>query len=220
MSFGRHASRLLAFIVLCGCEKPLVPTEQELPAPTLPPPPACQPVPTGDVVAQWTGPDRCPLIVLAVANTLQLRSLGLTSELAAVGTAPECRVASCRYEGVNTELGPMLIATEPAAPSEVPAAVFLGVVAGAQLVFIDLWAGAGPSVQEDSTAVGPAQALAPQRCGAQLGLFAQPRVPGIAPLQIPPALAQREGVMTLDRDGGTLRPGRIPGCRPLDVPLP
>lgn len=178
------------------------------------------------MVAQWTARDGCPIAVRAVAGALQLESLALAPSPPVVGPAPTCRVAGCRYEGVDTELGPMLIATEPGAQSEVPTAVFLGVVAGGRLVFVDLWAGAGPAVIEDSTAVGPAHALAPLRCGDDLGLFARPRVPGMEHLAVPPTLAEREGILALGVAPGvtdeavTLRPGASTGCRPLAVPLP
>jgi hypothetical protein len=203
-----------------GCEKPPVAAEQAAPVePPPPPPPECRPAPLGDVVAQWVGPDRCPIAVVASAATLTLESLALAPRPAASGAAPTCRVAACRYEGVNTELGPMLVVTEPGAESEVPTAAFLGVVTGTQLVFVDLWAGAGGSVSEDATAVGPAHALTPMQCGAELGLFARPRVSGMENLPVPPTLVARQGRMSL-RGDATIRPGVANGCRSLTVPLP
>ncbi len=214
----RHALTLV--IAVAACEKPPAPSEQETPVAAPAPPPECKPPPVGDQVAHWIAPDGCPLVVVASGTTLRIDSLSLAPTIAATGSAPECRVAACRYEGVNTELGPMLVVTEPGPQSEVPTAVFLGVVAGAQLLFVDLWAGAGAPVEEDATLVGPAHALVPMRCGAALGLFAKARLPGTDQLAVPEALASRQGLMDLGRGGGAIRPGSAVDCTPLDVPLP
>lgn len=213
------AASLALAVSSIGCEKPPVAAEQAAPVEPPPPPPECRPSPRGDMVAQWVGPDRCPIAVVANGEALTLESLALAATPAATGAAPTCRVAACRYEGVNTELGPMLVVTEPGAESEVPTSAFLGVVTGTQLVFVDLWAGAGGSVSEDATAVGPAHALTPMQCGAELGLFARPRVPGMEHLPVPPTLVAREGRMTL-RGDATIRPGAATGCSALPVPVP
>lgn len=213
----------LAVVLAIACEKPPSTSDQETPTPAVAPPPECRPAPPGDQVAHWIAPDGCPVVVLATATTLHIESLAKGPTLAASGPIPECRVAACRYEGVSTELGPMLVATEPGPQSEIPTAVFLGVVAGDAIVFVDLWEGAGPAVEEDETLVGPTHALVPMRCGAELGLFARSRVPGTTQLAIPDALAARQGRMTLAKGGGTIRatpPGSDVGCTPLDVPLP
>jgi hypothetical protein len=217
----RHA---VAILLATACEKPPSPSEQEAPAPAPAPPPECRRAPPGDQVAHWIAPDGCPIVVLATATTVRIESLALEPTMvAASGPVPECRVAACRYEGVSTELGPMLVATEPGPQSEVPTSVFLGVVAGDAIVFVDLWDGAGPSVEEDETLVGPTHALVPMRCGTELGMFARSRVPGTTQLAVPDTLAARQGLMKLGQGGGTIRaspPGSDVGCTPIAVPLP
>ena len=218
-----NVTALVFAIVTVGCEKPPAPSEQETPVPVPAPPPECRRAPVGDQVAHWIAPDGCPLVVVATATTLRIESLALTPTITASGPVPECRVAACRYEGVSTDLGPMLVATEPGPQSEVPTAVFLGVIAGDALVFVDLWQGGGPSVEEDETLIGPTHALVPMRCGSALGLFARSRVPGTTELAVPDALAVRQGLMEMRKGGGTIRPAPSSadvGCTPLGVSLP
>jgi len=151
---------------------------------------------------------------------LRLTSLDLEPPAEVRGAPPTCLHASCRYEGVHTALGPMLIAIEPTAESEVPRTVFLGVVVRAtELVFVDLWAAAGPAVIEDSTALGPAHALTPMKCGDDLGLFARARLPIGETTEPTPELRGREGILALKSSAAT-RPGTHDGCTPLELPLP
>ncbi|HET6584566.1 MAG TPA: hypothetical protein VFG69_13985, partial [Nannocystaceae bacterium] len=184
-----------------------------------PPPPPCRPPPQGERVAQFEGP-RCPWVVVAERDELRLASLELEPPADAVGAPPVCQHASCRYEGVHTPIGPMIIATEPSAQSEVPRTVFVGVVVrSTELVFIDLWAAAGPAVIEDSTALGPAHALRPMKCGDDLGLFARARLPVGDTTEPPPELRAREGRLELHSSAAT-KPGSSVGCTPLELPLP
>ncbi len=217
--------RALAWWVLAspvvGCDKPPVPSDPVVPVdePPPPPPPECRAAPPGELLAEWIGPERCPISVTLAGGILRLEDRSMTRPLVATGPEPTCVSATCRYEGVTTELGPMLVVTEPGAQSEIPTAAMLGVVAGDTLVFVDLWAGAGAPVVEDDTALGPSHGLTAMRCGDELGLFARARVPSLGHLQVPPELAVREGRMALRR-GATVRPADAKGCSAIELPLP
>lgn len=196
-----------------------------------PPPPECRALPRGEVLAQWTAPDRCSWVVTTIAEGVRLESLSLEPPPPVQGPAPQCRVAGCRYEGVDTEVGPVLVVTEPSAESDVPSAVFVGVVAGGRLAFIDLWAGAGAPVREDATIVGPAFALEPRKCAGGVGFIATARVVGSIDVP-PPTLVARQGVLALDRPPVLTAPAEgepadvqlsptVPaGCTSLHLPLP
>jgi len=176
-------------------------------------------VPEGERLAQFAGAS-CPWVLVRAGEGVKLASLDIAAPPDASGEPPACLHASCRYEGADTPLGPMVIATEPAAESEVPRTVFLGVVVRqTELVFVDLWAAAGPAVVEDSTALGPAHALAPMKCGDDLGLFARARLPIGETTEPPSELRAREGILEL-RTSDTPKPGKHDGCTPLDLPLP
>ncbi len=188
--------------------------------PMTPPPAHCRAVPPGEALAQWPA-GKCPLVLLQDREGLRLESLEEQPPSPSRGLAPECAVAKCRYEGVQTPLGPMVLASEPGAQSEVPRAVHLGfVAAGGRLAFVDLWAGAGAMVVEDSTELGPAHALVPMQCGRSLGLFAGARLPAGEAVEPPPELRAREGLIAI-ADGATEpKPGTTDGCVALTLPLP
>jgi hypothetical protein len=209
-----------AIVLVLGCPQPTTaPPEQAPTPPAGPPPPVCKDPPAGEIVARFPGA-RCPWVVAAGGDELRLSSLDLEPPPDVRGAPPTCVHASCRYEGVDTALGPMIVAVEPTAESEVPRTVFLGVVVrGRELVFFDLWAAAGPAVIEDSTALGPAHALTPMKCGAELGLFARARMPIGETTEPPPELRSREGIVALSSSAAT-RPGKQDGCTPLALPLP
>lgn len=209
-----------AFALATACAQPTpAPPELGLTANPAPPPALCGSAPAGERVAQFAGA-RCPWVVLSDSDQLRVASLDLEPPPEAIGARPACRHASCRYEGVHTPLGPMIIATEPTAESEVPRTVFVGVVVrSTELVFIDLWAAAGAAVIEDSTVLGPAHALRPMKCGANLGLFARARLPIGETIEPPAELRAREGVLELYSSAST-KPGSEIGCTPLDLPLP
>jgi hypothetical protein len=205
---------------VAACAQPTpTPPEQHPTAPAGPPAPVCRDAPQGEIVARFAG-EPCPWVAVLDEDELRLSSLDLEPPAEARGAPPTCLHASCRYEGMQTPLGPMLIAIEPTAESEVPRTVFLGVVVrSTELVFVDLWAAAGPAVIEDSTALGPAHALLPMKCGDTLGLFARARLPIGETTEPPPELRGREGIIALKSSAAT-RPGTHDGCTPLALPLP
>lgn len=214
--------RLVASAALAGCSTPPAPaTELPPPPPVQPAPPPCRDPPTGgEIVAQWNGP-RCPYVLTRRGDRLRLDSRDLAQTPAAEGLAPTCRAAACRYEGVDTELGPLVIVVEPGAQSEVPLGVQLGIVhGGTRLDFVDLWAAAGPSVTEDATDLGPAHALVPMRCAGQLALVAASRLSAGDGVPPPPTLVARGGRVVRDAVALQLVPVDATGCQPLHLPLP
>ncbi|MFO0634174.1 MAG: hypothetical protein U0168_15110 [Nannocystaceae bacterium] len=206
-----------------ACEKPPEPTEAAAP-PAEPKliAPVCSEVPSPPgVVAQWSAPDGCPMWLALQGERMQLSSSSLVPTPTAAGERASCRVAPCEFEGVMTPLGPMVVVTEPGAQSEVPVGVQLGFVVGLDtLVFVDLWAGAGAAVVEDSTALGPGHALVPSQCGTKLGLLARPRLPAAQGQEVPRELLARQGTIELSRKPLTIVPGPASGCVPLSLPLP
>jgi hypothetical protein len=132
------------------------------------------------------------------------------------GEMPEpCESMPCTFRGVDTPAGPFVIVEVAAADSEVPSGVWLGVVEGEALSFVDLWEDAGDSIVDDGIDLGPAHALAPFDCEGTLALFAHPRIPGARAVEAPTALRAREGA--LDPSAGTLQRER---CDALPLNLP
>ena len=210
----------LAIVMLGVCSQQPSQLDRVHTTPLVPPPPNCRAMPSGEALAQWPAGE-CPLVLLKDREGLRLESLDEKPPSPSHGQPPECRVAACRYEGVQTPLGPMVIASEPGAESEVPVALHLGfVAAGGRIAFVDLWAGAGAMVIEDSTELGPAHALVPMQCGRMLGFFAAARLPAGEAVEPPPELRAREGLVAI-ADGDTEpKPGAKSGCVPLELPLP
>lgn len=231
----RRALAVGSLFVVVACERRPAADESgsppDVPVIVEPPPPECRPTPRGEVLAQWIAPDRCSWVVTAIAGGVRLESLSLQPPPAVEGPAPTCKVAACRYEGIDTDLGPMLVVTEPSAESDVPVSVFVGVVAGGTIAFVDLWAGAGAPVREDATLVGPAFALEPRKCSGGVGFVVAPRVQGTLDAP-PPSLVARQGVLALDRpplfaaaiEGEPAQvqlAASVPnGCATLQLPLP
>lgn len=141
----------------------------------------------------------------------------------------DCR--PCRYEGVVTPIGPIVLATRPAADSELAAAAWIGAglppsprvdLEPAPLVFAPLWfdrPGLG-----DSTVQGPPWALAPHLCGRDLVLAPAPRLPGARAEEPPPALVRAAGVYAaagaelLRQDRPV--PSDMSTCAPVPLELP
>ena len=110
-----------------------------------------------------------------------------------------CETMPCSVRGVETPAGPMLIVEVGGAESEMPAGVWLGVVLGQQLRFIDLWDEGGELVVDDGVSLGPAHTLAPFDCEGVVALFAESRLPGAQDVPAPESLRSREGAVA---DGG------------------
>lgn len=133
---------------------------------------------------------------------------------------PPCLDHACVYEGLWTEVGPLVQAVVPATDSEMPASVWLGVVSDSRLVFVNLWEGAGEPVVTDHTRVGPAHALAPFVCGDRLALLTVERLEagrGVAP---PPALRAREGLLDASAPQAPTGAVQRADCRQVTLPVP
>lgn len=209
--------------LFAACEKPPEPVASTPPpvVPVLPQPLCDGSIAPATAVAEWRAADGCPMWLSVQGQRLHLAGSSRTPVPVVEGEPPLCRVAACRYEGVQTALGPMIVATEPGAQSEVPVAVHVGFVLGMRtLVFVDLWAAAGDTVVEDATMLGPAHALSPMRCGAKLGLFARARLPAGERLEPPPELLARQGMVDLGKPALALEPGSPAGCEAITLPLP
>lgn len=132
------------------------------------------------------------------------------------GELPEpCESLPCTFRGEDTPVGPFVVVEVPASGSEVPAGVWLGVVLGETLSFVDLWDDAGDPVVDDGIDLGPSHALAPFDCEGTLALFVQPRVPGARAIEAPAALRAREGAV-----GPGVDDVQRSRCDPLPLRLP
>lgn len=152
------------------------------------------------------------------AGRLALVDLDVEGAEPAIGEMPSaCGERHCVYDGLHTEVGPIIMVTIVGADSEMPQSVQLGVVSAQTLVFVDLWEGAGTPVVTDLTAVGPAHCLAPFVCGDRLGVFAVPRLDVGQGLEPPPSLQARQGLLA---EGGVVEAAERAGCVAIDVPLP
>ncbi|MDC0722537.1 hypothetical protein [Nannocystis bainbridge] len=153
-------------------------------------------------------PDRtCPWVLFKTdEGPLAVRPLGRGEAApphvrAPVPVVPPAACRPCRWSGVVTPVGPILLAVRPSADSELAAEAWIGAgmppsprvdVEPAPLVFAPLWFGQ-PGFG-DSTLQGPAWALAPRLCGRELVLLPTPRLPGAGAEEPPPALVRAAGV--------------------------
>jgi hypothetical protein len=178
--------------------------------------------PSGDVEPLLTfAGARCEWVLLRDASGLRLRSLEADTEVDATGVVPEsCLEDRCLFEGVHTELGPLVLALESSAESEMPAGVHLGVIEGKHLRFVDLWAGAGESVHGDATQLGPAFALAPHACQGHLALFVQERFEIAGQGEPPQELLTREGRVVFDGDEPSSSTADARDCVAIEIGLP
>lgn len=178
--------------------------------------------PAGDVDPLLTFPgSRCEWLLLRDASGLRLRSLEDDTDVDAAGVMPEaCLEDRCRFEGVHTELGPLVWALERSVGSEMPAGVHLGVSEGKDLRFVDLWAGAGEPMVSDATDVGPVFALAPFSCNGRLALFVEPRFEVSGEVEAPRELRAREGMVVFEGDDPRSHPAQRGQCVALELGLP
>ena len=153
---------------------------------------------TFDVDAALTTFDgrACPWVLTRDEALLELASLDLDAAPPYEGELPAaCTPRTCDWSGRATSVGPLVLATQRSAASEVVAGTTLGFVgADGKLVFVDLWEGAGDAVFDEGTALGPAHGLAPFDCGGKLGLFAAARTEAGTTVQPVPSLRAREGI--------------------------
>lgn len=209
-----------ALALACNAPAAGEPTVARPPDPA-PSAPACADAPDGALALLSGG--TCPwVLVVDGAGALALRSLG--PDARTLTAAPPEGCEPCRFDGVVTAAGPLLVATRPSPASEVAEAAWLGATAeGASLVgFAPLWYGQ-PDLG-DRTVQGPTYALAPRLCGRTLVLWPTARLPGASGEEPPDALVRAAGAYAL-RDGELAReggpvPGDISACAapPLELP--
>ncbi|MEM6990986.1 MAG: hypothetical protein AAF721_10825 [Myxococcota bacterium] len=194
------------------------------PASAVPPAKPCRPHPAGRMLSAFDA-GTCGAALVADDQGLGLWSLAPDGEEPpARGPGPQaCEKSSCTFLGYDSPLGPIVLAKLAAPSSEMPAGVWLGVAldpAGLQLVFFDLWAGAGDTVTGDSTDLGPAHSLAPFTCGGKLGLFAVGRLAAGVDVAPSKRLASREGIYTWGTDAPQRAAATREGCEPFAIELP
>ena len=179
----------------------------------------CRPAGEVDPLVAFEGP-RCEWLLLSDATGLRLRSLDDAAGPDVAGVMPHaCLDDRCRFEGVHTEAGPVVIAIERSPASEMPGGLHLGMVAAGHLRFVDLWAGAGEPVESEGTEVGPAFSLSPHVCGPRLALFVEPRFEVAGQGEPPRELAAREGLVTFEGDEAKAEATSRDGCVPLELEL-
>jgi hypothetical protein len=139
---------------------------------------------------------KCPWALTRDEALLELASLDLDAKPPVEGEVPPpCASTTCDWAGRSTSVGPLVLATSRSAQSEMIAGATLGFVgADGKLTFVDLWHGAGDSVFDEGTELGPAHGLAPFDCAGKLGLFAAARTEAGSTVQPLPSLRAREGL--------------------------
>jgi len=143
------------------------------------------------------------------------QAIETSSPRAGVMPAP-CERVRCVFRGRETAVGPLIEVEVAAADSEIPSGVWLGMVEGDALSFVDLWDDAGDPIFDDGISIGPPHTLAPYDCEGTLALFAQSRVPGIETGTAPAMLQAREGPVSA-ASGSELPRAR---CSPISLALP
>lgn len=163
----------------------------------------------------------CPWVLEQREHQLHLRRLDAPPSTLASGRAPTaCVGRPCHWRGVDSSLGPLVVAVPVSPQSEMPLGAHLGLAHDHELVFVDVWAGAGETVSDTFTDLGPSHALAAYDCGGRLGLRSEPRVPAGSGQPAPPELREREGIY--DPDTGE-RAAAWPGdgdCERIRMPMP
>ncbi|MCB9566865.1 MAG: hypothetical protein H6710_06555 [Myxococcales bacterium] len=180
---------------------------------------ACDPEPEGALARVEDAP--CPWALVPEGEGLRLRSRAPGGASLEVIPPEVCAPASrCRYEGVASALGPILLAIVDGPESEVPVDLWLGAALGGErLVFAELWW--GPASVIDRTEVGPAHTLAPAICEGRLVLRPEGRLPE-AESSPPAELLAQSGVYEVEGDALVRRApaGDASRCEALDLGLP
>lgn len=216
----RQLARVAA-LTLLACNPPAAgePVQARPPDPD-PAAPRCDEPPAGALALLSDAP--CPWVLVTSAGPLALRSLAPGGRTIAVAPPEDCR--PCRFEGVVTAAGPVLLATRPSPFGELADAAWIGATSEAApvLAFAPLWY--GQADLGDRTAQGPTYALAPQVCAHRLVLSPTPRLPGARGEEPPAALVRAAGVYAIE--GGALVRQDMPGptdmsdCAPVPLELP
>ena len=211
--------RRVAFAVALACNPPASSEPAPVaPVEAAPPEPTCEEPPPGTLAwlpelpepsprAPADLPDRtCPWVLFEKDGELAVRPLGRGEAAPAhvrapIAVVPPAGCHPCRWSGVVTALGPIVLAVRPSADSELAAEAWLGAgmapsprvdVEPAPLVFAPLWFGQ-PGLG-DSTLQGPPWALAPRLCGTSLVLVPAQRLPGAGAEEPSPALVRAAGI--------------------------
>ena len=197
---AKWAAVMAAGVFACApaCVPPPAEVTTAAPSPTPEPGPACTP-PPAEALAYLTD-TTCPwVLVPGDMSELSLRRTDLLAAPALGVALPEGCAGGCRFSGVVTPLGPLLLAVRADPNSELAAAAFIGAALGGRtLRFAPLWY--GRPVLGDSTPQGPAHTLAPWICDDMLVLRPGPRLPGATSEEPSAALREAAGVYEVVED--------------------
>jgi len=220
----------IVLVGLVACSDRVGTTEDAGAAVTVPPTTvepskaSCRPRPSGKVLAEFSAGD-CGAALLEDDRGVGLWSLATDGEAEpARGPLPEpCAKGDCTFLGYDSAIGPVVLAMTGGPRSEMPTGVWLAAAldeAKQQLVFFDLWAGAGQSVVGDGTDLGPAHSLAPYSCAGKLGLFSDGRLAAAAGVEPAALLVAREGVYTWGSTEPQRADAQREACVRLAIELP
>ena len=197
-----RTAAVVAFVAAVAAVAACTPTPAEVttaePGPIPEPGHSCAPTPA-EALAYLTDAT-CPwVLVPGDAAEMTLRRTDAPPSLALAVVPPEDCAGRCRFRGVVSSLGPLLLAVRADPNSELADAAFLGAALGGRtLRFAPLWF--GRPVLGDSTLQGPAHALVPWVCGDALVLMPGPRLAGATSEEPPTALRAAAGVYELAGD--------------------
>ena len=177
----------------------------------------CKAFDVASVLTSFDG-ERCPWVLSRDDGVLELSSSAPDAKATHSGEVPTaCTELPCDYAGRTTAVGPLIIATQRSAHSEMPDGVHLGYIgADGKLAFVDLWLDAGDPVADDGTSLGPAHALAPFNCAGKLALFAKPRTNAGKTVDPIPTLEAREGIYA----GADPTAADKSECKPINWRMP
>jgi hypothetical protein len=216
-----HSGRAaLVSLALLACNPPAAhDAAVAAPRPPAPPAPDCDDPPAA--VLTYLSDKTCPSVLYQEAAELALRSLTPGARATPALAPEECR--PCRYTGVVTPAGPVVLAVRVPPGSELADAAWIGAAQdGEPLAFAPLWY--DRPVLGDSTLQGPAWALAPHVCGKSLVLWPVARLPGADAEEPSPALLAAAGVYASRRGELTRLGDPVPNdrstCTPVRLELP
>ena len=218
-----HARLGLAASLLCACSQSATTADEGQSPPSVEPSAVAPPCAAGstDPLLSFAG-RTCPWELVAADDGVRLRSLLPEPPPAIGGVLPDaCAPDRCALEGIESSVGPLVLAVLPSPQSEMPAGTWLGAVIDDRLRFVDLWEGAGEGVTGDSTPLGPAHALGPHDCGGELALFVVDRLDASRDVAPRDVLLSRQGLVVAEgEDGVKIEPRSGSGCKEIDLPLP
>lgn len=217
---GVEALACVGVFAAGGCSQSATTGDEGQTPPSTPPAavttPVCAPGSSEPLLAFHGG--GCPWELVSASDGVRLRSLAPEPPPAIAGVLPEdCATRRCAFSGLESSVGPLVLAVLPSPQSEMPAGTWLGAVIDGRLRFVDLWEGAGASVVGDGTPLGPAHVLGPHDCGGALALFPVERLDGAQGFAPPATLVARGGRLLADGDADVKTEAiAAAGCAPLD----